>query len=29
MFEHSEQVSPISEGVIEIRINIHLAREIT
>jgi hypothetical protein len=29
MFEHSEQASPISEGVMEIRINSHLAREIT
>jgi hypothetical protein len=29
MFEHSEQASPISEGVVEIQINIHLAREIT
>jgi hypothetical protein len=28
MFERSEQASPISEGVAEIRINIHLAREI-
>jgi hypothetical protein len=26
MFEHSEQASPISEGVTEIRINSHLAR---
>jgi hypothetical protein len=29
MFVHSEQVSPISEGVEEIRISSHLAREIT
>jgi hypothetical protein len=29
VFEHSEQASPISEGVVEIWINIHLAREIT
>jgi hypothetical protein len=29
MFEHSEQASPIYEGVMEIQINIHLAREIT
>jgi hypothetical protein len=28
MFVHSEQASPISEGVVEIRINSHLAREI-
>jgi hypothetical protein len=28
MFGCSEQASPISEGVIEIRINSHLAREI-
>jgi hypothetical protein len=26
-FEHSEQASPISEGVAEIRINSHLPRE--
>jgi hypothetical protein len=26
---HSEQASPISEGVAEIQINSHLAREIT
>jgi hypothetical protein len=26
MFEHSEQASPISEGVVEIQINSHLAR---
>jgi hypothetical protein len=29
MFEYNEQASPTSEGVTEIRINIHLAREIT
>jgi hypothetical protein len=29
MFVHSKQASPISEGVAEIRINSHLAREIT
>jgi hypothetical protein len=29
MFEHSEQASPISESVVEIQINIHLAREIS
>jgi hypothetical protein len=29
MFEHSEQASPISKGVAEIRMNIHLARKIT
>jgi hypothetical protein len=29
MFVHNEQASPISEGVAEIRINSHLAREIT
>jgi hypothetical protein len=29
MFVHSEQTSLISEGVTEIRINSHLAREIT
>jgi hypothetical protein len=29
MFGHSEQASPISEGVVEIRIDIHHAREIT
>jgi hypothetical protein len=29
MFGCNEQASPISEGVIEIRINSHLAREIT
>jgi hypothetical protein len=28
MFECSEQLSPISKGVVEIRINSHLAREI-
>jgi hypothetical protein len=28
-FELSEQASPIPEGVEEVRINIHLAREIT
>jgi hypothetical protein len=28
-FELSEQASPVSEGVTEIQINIHLAREIT
>jgi hypothetical protein len=28
-FVHSKQASPISEGVTEIRINSHLAREIT
>jgi hypothetical protein len=28
-FVHSEQASPISEGVAEIQINSHLAREIT
>jgi hypothetical protein len=27
--DSSEQASPISEGVVEIRINSHLAREIT
>jgi hypothetical protein len=26
---HNEQASPISEGVVEIRINSHLVREIT
>jgi hypothetical protein len=26
MFEHSEQASPIFKGVVEIRINSHLAR---
>jgi hypothetical protein len=29
MFEHSEQALPISDGIVEIQINIHLAREIT
>jgi hypothetical protein len=29
MFEHSGQASPISEGVAEIQINIHIANEIT
>jgi hypothetical protein len=29
MFEHSEQATLISEGVVEIQINIHLVREIT
>jgi hypothetical protein len=29
MFVHSEQASPISEGVAEIRINSHLVRETT
>jgi hypothetical protein len=29
MFELSEQASPILDGVTEIQINIHLAREIT
>jgi hypothetical protein len=29
MFEHNEQALSISEGVVEIRINIHLAKEIT
>jgi hypothetical protein len=29
MFERSEQASPISEGVVEIRINSHHVREIT
>jgi hypothetical protein len=29
MFEHSKQASPISEGLAEIQIIIHLAREIT
>jgi hypothetical protein len=28
-FEHSEQASPISEGITGIRMNIHLTREIT
>jgi hypothetical protein len=27
MFGHSDQASPISEGVVEIRINIHLAKD--
>jgi hypothetical protein len=29
MFEHSEQASLIYEGLVDIQINIHLAREIT
>jgi hypothetical protein len=29
MFEHSEQASLISKGVIEIRISTHLTRELT
>jgi hypothetical protein len=29
MFVHNEQVSLIFEGVVEIRINSHLAKEIT
>jgi hypothetical protein len=28
MFKHNEHASPISEGVTEIQINSHLAREI-